>query len=160
MKWFEKDIINDPSYRHVLGISGGKDSAALAIYIRDHYPKISDKMEYFFADTGAELKEFHSGRITEGESSRGILFETVTNADGTSRFKNENGFIDDGKWWIEGNTRCIQWERIRNGKPGCSEMYDLGGGEYISKQVKGPSLGTEWNFSYKGGKRYSIKEVW
>jgi len=59
MKWFEQDIINDLSYRHVLGISGGKDSAALAIYIRDHYPKISDKMEYFFADTGAELKEVY-----------------------------------------------------------------------------------------------------
>ena len=39
--------------RHVLGISGGKDSAALAIYMRDKVPE----MEYFFADTGAELPE-------------------------------------------------------------------------------------------------------
>ena len=39
MKWFEQDIINDPNYRHVLGISGGKDSAALAIYIRDRQIK-------------------------------------------------------------------------------------------------------------------------
>jgi 3'-phosphoadenosine 5'-phosphosulfate sulfotransferase (PAPS reductase)/FAD synthetase len=39
--------------RHLLGLSGGKDSAALAIYMRDRVPD----MEYFFADTGAELPE-------------------------------------------------------------------------------------------------------
>jgi hypothetical protein len=37
----------------VLGISGGKDSAALAIYMRDRVPS----MEYFFCDTGRELPE-------------------------------------------------------------------------------------------------------
>lgn len=39
--------------RHILGISGGKDSAALAIYMRE---RCSD-MEYFFCDTGHELPE-------------------------------------------------------------------------------------------------------
>lgn len=39
--------------RHVLGISGGKDSAALAIYLKDRVPE----MEYFFCDTGRELPE-------------------------------------------------------------------------------------------------------
>lgn len=39
--------------RHVLGLSGGKDSTALAIFMRDRIPE----MEYFFCDTGAELKE-------------------------------------------------------------------------------------------------------
>lgn len=39
--------------RHVLGLSGGKDSSALAIYMRDRVPE----MEYFFTDTGAELPE-------------------------------------------------------------------------------------------------------
>ena len=45
--------------RHVLGLSGGKDSAALAIYIRNNYPEIHSKVEYFFSDTGAELKEVY-----------------------------------------------------------------------------------------------------
>ena len=44
---------NQTPVRHLLGISGGKDSAALAIYMRDKVPE----MEYFFADTGAELPE-------------------------------------------------------------------------------------------------------
>lgn len=43
--------------RHVLGISGGKDSAALAIYIKVNYPEIHDKVEYYTTDTGRELKE-------------------------------------------------------------------------------------------------------
>lgn len=41
--------------RHVLGISGGKDSAALAIYLKDNYPDID--MEYYCCDTGKELPE-------------------------------------------------------------------------------------------------------
>ena len=45
--------------RHVLGLSGGKDSAALAIYLRDHYPDIHNRVEYFFTDTGAELQEVY-----------------------------------------------------------------------------------------------------
>ena len=43
--------------RHVLGISGGKDSAALAIYLKDK-GTVPD-IEYFFCDTGAELKEVY-----------------------------------------------------------------------------------------------------
>jgi len=39
--------------RHICGISGGKDSSALATYLRDKVPE----MEYFFCDTGAELPE-------------------------------------------------------------------------------------------------------
>lgn len=39
--------------RHILGISGGKDSAALGIFMKDRIPE----MEYVFCDTGSELKE-------------------------------------------------------------------------------------------------------
>ncbi len=41
--------------KHVLGLSGGKDSAALAIYMSKTYPELD--IEYFFTDTGAELPE-------------------------------------------------------------------------------------------------------
>ena len=40
--------------RHVLGISGGKDSAALAIYMRQRYPELD--IEYYTCDTGRELE--------------------------------------------------------------------------------------------------------
>jgi hypothetical protein len=41
--------------RHILGLSGGKDSAALALYMRENYPELD--VEYFFTDTGSELPE-------------------------------------------------------------------------------------------------------
>lgn len=41
--------------RHILGISGGKDSAALAIYLKQKYPNL--KIEYYNSDTGCELEE-------------------------------------------------------------------------------------------------------
>jgi len=39
--------------RHILSLSGGKDSAALAVYLRDRIPD----MEYIFHDTDKELPE-------------------------------------------------------------------------------------------------------
>ena len=39
--------------RHILSLSGGKDSTALALYMRDRVPD----MEYAFCDTGEELQE-------------------------------------------------------------------------------------------------------
>lgn len=39
--------------RHILGLSGGKDSTALAVYLHKRIPE----MEYFFCDTGEELPE-------------------------------------------------------------------------------------------------------
>ncbi|MEX0810567.1 MAG: phosphoadenosine phosphosulfate reductase family protein [Chitinophagales bacterium] len=44
--------------RHVLGISGGKDSAALAIYLNQKYPELD--IEYYFCDTGKELEETYN----------------------------------------------------------------------------------------------------
>lgn len=45
--------MTDRPVRHILSLSGGKDSTALAIYMRD---RISD-MEYVFCDTEKELPE-------------------------------------------------------------------------------------------------------
>jgi 3'-phosphoadenosine 5'-phosphosulfate sulfotransferase (PAPS reductase)/FAD synthetase len=58
--------------RHVLGISGGKDSAALAVFVRHHHPEVD--VEYFFTDTGKELPEVYEflGRL-EGFLGKPIL---------------------------------------------------------------------------------------
>jgi len=44
--------------RHILGVSGGRDSAALAVYMRQNQPDLP--LEYFFTDTGKELPEVYS----------------------------------------------------------------------------------------------------
>jgi hypothetical protein len=43
------------SERHILGLSGGRDSAALAVWMRENRPELD--LEYFFTDTGKELPE-------------------------------------------------------------------------------------------------------
>ncbi len=43
--------------KYILGISGGKDSAALAIYMAQRYPHLD--IDYFFTDTGEELPEVY-----------------------------------------------------------------------------------------------------
>ena len=58
--------------KHVLGISGGKDSAALAVFVRQNHPELD--VEYFFTDTGKELPEVYEflGRL-EGFLGKPIL---------------------------------------------------------------------------------------
>lgn len=58
--------------KHVLGISGGRDSAALAVYMRQHHPDL--EIDYFFTDTGKELPEVYEflGRL-EGFLGKPIL---------------------------------------------------------------------------------------
>lgn len=57
---------------HVLGISGGKDSAALAVYMSLNHPEID--IDYFFTDTGKELPEVYEflGRL------EGLLGKSIT----------------------------------------------------------------------------------
>lgn len=57
---------------HVLGISGGRDSAALAVYMRQNHPDL--EIDYFFTDTGKELPEVYEflGRL-EGFLGKPIL---------------------------------------------------------------------------------------
>jgi len=45
--------VSNEKVRHILGLSGGKDSAALAVYMRDRVPE----MDYIFTDTQKELPE-------------------------------------------------------------------------------------------------------
>jgi len=45
--------VSSERVRHIFSLSGGKDSAALAIYMRDRVPE----MEYIFHDTDKELPE-------------------------------------------------------------------------------------------------------
>lgn len=60
--------------RHVLGISGGKDSAALAIYMKSLYPQMD--IEFYTCDTGKELDETYQ-LIKNLESKLGVTIEKL-----------------------------------------------------------------------------------
>lgn len=47
--------MSEKKVRHILGLSGGKDSTALAIFMRQKYLDL--EIEYFFCDTHKELTE-------------------------------------------------------------------------------------------------------
>ncbi|WP_291321930.1 phosphoadenosine phosphosulfate reductase family protein [Desulfonatronospira sp.] len=49
----QKANLDGKKVRHILALSGGKDSSALAVYMLDKVPE----MEYVFCDTGEELGE-------------------------------------------------------------------------------------------------------
>ena len=57
---------------HVLGLSGGRDSAALAVYMRQNHPELD--IDYFFTDTGKELPEVYEFLVKlEGFLGKPIL---------------------------------------------------------------------------------------
>lgn len=62
------------SVRHVLGISGGKDSAALAIYMKELYPQMD--IEFYTCDTGKELDETYQ-LIHNLESKLGVSIKKL-----------------------------------------------------------------------------------
>ena len=67
--------------RHVLGISGGKDSAALAIYVKTKYPSLD--LEFYTCDTGKELDETYQ-LIKNLEVYLGIKIELLQGAQNSS----------------------------------------------------------------------------
>lgn len=67
--------------RHVLGISGGKDSAALAIYIKTKYPELD--LEFYSSDTGKELEETYQ-LVKNIETHLGIKIEVLKAAENSS----------------------------------------------------------------------------
>jgi 3'-phosphoadenosine 5'-phosphosulfate sulfotransferase (PAPS reductase)/FAD synthetase len=49
------ESLSDPSIRHIVSLSGGKDSSALAVVLKERFPQLP--VEYVFCDTEYELPE-------------------------------------------------------------------------------------------------------
>ncbi len=49
---------NSENFRHIVSLSGGKDSTALAIFLKRHYNDLP--FEFIFLDTGEELPETYA----------------------------------------------------------------------------------------------------
>ena len=85
--------------KHVLGLSGGKDSAALAIYMREKHREID--IEYFFTDTGHELPEVYD-YFNKLEAYLGKKIERLGSGNRTERnfsywLKQYNNFLPSGQ---------------------------------------------------------------
>lgn len=77
--------------KHVLGLSGGRDSAALAIYMRQNRPEL--EIDYFFTDTGKELPEVYEFLVKlEGFLGKPVL-RLNPDRDFDFWLKQYNGFL-------------------------------------------------------------------
>ena len=110
--------------RYVLGLSGGKDSAALAIYLKQ--AGRDDNIEYFFSDTGSELKEVYE-YLDKLEDFLGKPIERLSSGrDFDHHLQRFNGFLPapHARWCTRvmklepfeqfiGNDPCISYIGIR-----------------------------------------------
>lgn len=77
LRTIDRRVRSMPDTRHICGISGGKDSSALAVYLKEKVPDL----EYFFCDTGAELPETYE-YLTRLEVILGKPIERLNNSRG------------------------------------------------------------------------------
>lgn len=143
--------------RHLLGLSGGKDSSALAIYMRDRVPE----MEYFFADTGAELPE----TLEFIELLEDYLGKPIVRLNANRSFdyylKYHNNYLPSPRQrWCTinlkllpfeefvGNDRAISYIAIRADEP------DRSG--YVSSK---PNIRTRFPFKEEGLAKEDIEEI-
>lgn len=85
--------------KHVLGLSGGKDSSALALYVKETRPELD--IEYFFTDTGYELPETNQF-IDQLEERLGYIhrlnYRALNNIDGRGENNFENLLKENGNY--------------------------------------------------------------
>lgn len=116
--------------KHVLGLSGGRDSAALAVYMRQYNPEID--VEYFFTDTGKELPEVYEflGRL------EGVLGKPVKRLNPDRDFdfwlKQYNNFLPSAqtRW-------CTRQLKLRPFEQWVQPMLDAGTTVYSYVAIRG-----------------------
>jgi len=96
--------------RHLLALSGGKDSAALAVYMREKYAHLP--MEYVFIDSGCELPETYA-YLDKLKAILGIEIITIGGASSKDR--------KDFRWWLKQKQYYLPSPRNR----WCTEVLKL-----------------------------------
>ena len=133
--------------RHVLGISGGKDSAALAIYMKDIYPHLD--IEYYTCDTGKELEETYQ-LITNLEIYLGKKIKLLRAADGSNEdpfdhyLKMYGGYLPSSNArWCTKKLKLEPFEKFVGDEPVISYVGIRGDEDregYISKKTNIQSI--------------------
>jgi len=95
--------------RHIMGLSGGKDSTALAVLLHKEIPD----MEYFFCDTGKELKETYD-YLEKIESRLSIKIERLSSERGFDHWLEVyDGFLPSPKSrWCTKQLKIIPLEKF------------------------------------------------
>ena len=94
---------------HILGLSGGKDSAALAVYLHDKIPDLI----YFFCDTGKELPETYEF-LNRMEARLGITVHKLESERGFDHWLDVyNGYLPSPRArWCTKQLKIIPLEKF------------------------------------------------
>ena len=97
----------DQNKRHILSLSAGKDSTALAVYLRDSIPQL----EYVFMDTGSELREVYL-YLDKIESNLKIKVIRLKNKGFDEKLKLRKGFLPSARArWCTSELKIIPYEQ-------------------------------------------------
>lgn len=93
--------------RHILALSGGKDSTALAVHMLNTQPDLP--MEYCFADTGRELPDVYKFL----DDLEGLIGRPITRLSDYGR--DFDYYLDRWNWFLPGNASrwCTKHLKLR-----------------------------------------------
>ncbi|HNN02694.1 MAG TPA: phosphoadenosine phosphosulfate reductase family protein [Leptospiraceae bacterium] len=97
--------------RHILSVSGGKDSTALAIFMKQEYPDLD--LEYVFCDTGEELPETYA-YIEKIETFLGKKITKLQSEKTWDEWVNQfSGYLPSARSrWCTANLKIIPFEKF------------------------------------------------
>lgn len=73
-----------------------------------------------------ELKALFSNSTQTGETGKAKKYWLYKRPDGTMTYKHEDGWTDEGKWWITDDGKsCTQLETVRRGEVRCSQILRI-----------------------------------
>ena len=75
--------------------------------------------------SGDEIRSVVSGATVYATSVKGYAIMEKMNTDGSTSATAGVSWSDTGVWSIEGDTWCLQWKKIRKGKKGCFELFQI-----------------------------------
>lgn len=88
--------------------------------------------------SGDAIRAAVSGATASGTTNSGKAYHVRYLDDGTTRLSmDDNSFIDRGKWMVEGDRFCGQWNKIRKGAKGCWYLIHQQGDRYLFKGIDG-----------------------
>lgn len=133
--------------RHILCLSGGKDSTALAVYMKDKVPNL----EYLFTDTGKELPETYE-YLTKIETILDIKISRVNPDNPFDHFLTSYGnFLPSANMrWCTKNLKILPFEKFVGDGPVVSYVgirADENRSGYISKK---PNITAKFPFQEDG----------
>jgi len=100
------------NYKKILGASIVLASIAFAMPAQSADPALTEnELNLIVADVDIAF------------SSRWVSGVTSYRLDGSVRTELSIGISDQGKWWLDGNRVCTQWESLRRGRTNCITIF-------------------------------------